>query len=776
MTTPRNFAHAEHAPDTARPEAVPAVPPPGQGWRQDRTAPPGQPPQDPTGQDTDSYPELRRAADAHSGPQPALDDARPPAAFSYRIPGVTTAEPAPERPRENGFVQEPQTEPARPPSGGRHAAPRAAPAAPTEGGEETASDDGPDPDDPDNLAGWVGSLADAVDAVDEDDAATGRRADPVPEPAADVPEAMEPAGAGKAGAEAAEPEADEPDWSPSSGTDDDDEEEYQPTRREIWQPMPATTRAELISRLDALAVLVELGRDHFAPELIARARGLLTHAGARLRLSADHTVIALAGGTGSGKSSLFNALSGLELSRVGITRPTTSSAHACVWGLEGADGLLDWLGVPPRHRHSRASELDKGDSDLTGLILLDLPDHDSVRAVHTAESDHLIGTADLLVWVLDPQKYADAAVHHRYLAEMAGHGAVTVAVLNQVDRVGPEEVEELLTDLRRLLETESGAQPRVLTSSAVTGHGLRDLRELLVETVAERRASIDRLVADLEQVVADFEEYGAPDAAAELPPSARKRLVERLAEASGVEAIADATETAHERHGARVVDWPVTRWLRRLRRDPLRAVQLDFLHEGLPQGGGGPIGAQRAEIDTAVIEAADSAAGSLPDPWPKRVRAAGRSNLETLSDELGAAIADTIPDEKVAPSWWRAARAAQYLLVAAAGIGLAWLAVLLVSWIGGGITGVPALDTPLFMAFAAALAASSLLLGWLTGVGCRNLVSVEAARRREQVDGQGTGRVERIAVERVVAPLEDELQKYGRYCQALARTRRSEQG
>src|SRR5690606_39759875 len=112
-----------------------------------------------------------------------------------------------------------------------------------------------------------------------------------------------------------------------------------------------------------------------------------------------------------------------ESSRVGTTRPTTSAAHACVWGTEGADELLDWVGVPPRHRHSRTSELDRDDSELSGLILLDLPDHDSVRAVHTAEADRLIGAADLLVWVLDPQKYADAAVHHRYLAEMSGYGA-----------------------------------------------------------------------------------------------------------------------------------------------------------------------------------------------------------------------------------------------------------------------------------------------------------------------------------------------------------------
>src|SRR5690606_40348616 len=86
-------------------------------------------------------------------------------------------------------------------------------------------------------------------------------------------------------------------------------------------------------------------------------------------------------------------------------RPTTARTHACVWGLEGAAPLLDWLQIQWRHRFARASALDKGESQLHGLILLDLPDHDSIRALTDNEADRLIGLADMVVWVLDPQKY-----------------------------------------------------------------------------------------------------------------------------------------------------------------------------------------------------------------------------------------------------------------------------------------------------------------------------------------------------------------------------------
>jgi GTP-binding protein EngB required for normal cell division len=279
----------------------------------------------------------------------------------------------------------------------------------------------------------------------------------------------------------------------------------------------------LSARLASLTELTRLGLhragpDGFSQELLAEAETLLRRSGERMRMSASHTVVALAGGTGSGKSSLFNALSGANFSPAGVTRPTTKHTHACVWGMEGAGPLLDWLNVQRRHRYARASALDEGEASLTGLLLLDLPDHDSVVTGSAALVDRLVKLADMLVWVLDPLKYADASVHRGYLVPLAGHAAITTVVLNQADTLTPDQVGDCESDLRRLLDAEGLAETPVLVTSATTGAGLDELRRVLAAAVAARHAATDRIRADVDALLERFAVYAGDRVPGWIPP------------------------------------------------------------------------------------------------------------------------------------------------------------------------------------------------------------------------------------------------------------------
>ncbi len=89
-----------------------------------------------------------------------------------------------------------------------------------------------------------------------------------------------------------------------------------------------TRGSDIGERVTGLATAVEASRGRVDDTLLDEAATVVDRASGRLRLSADHTVVAIAGATGSGKSSTFNSLTGLDLSSVGVRRPTTSWATA----------------------------------------------------------------------------------------------------------------------------------------------------------------------------------------------------------------------------------------------------------------------------------------------------------------------------------------------------------------------------------------------------------------------------------------------------------------
>ncbi len=528
----------------------------------------------------------------------------------------------------------------------------------------------------------------------------------------------------------------------------------------------------LSERLLALARMVEIGtarsgRDAFSKDALADAEDVLARAGDRMRLSARHTVVALAGGTGSGKSSLFNRLAGAELSAVGVTRPVTSQAHACVWDEQGSGALLDWLGVPARHRYSRASALDGGEQDLAGLVLLDLPDHDSVMSHASDLADRFVSLADVLVWVLDPQKYADAAVHDRFLVPLASHSGVLVVVLNQADLLDGGQLDDCVADLRRLLDAEGLHDVPVMVTSAVTGYGLAELRALLADGVAARQAAVARIAADVDRAAAGLLPYagnlGAPVTG--IPPQAPGLLTDTFCAAAGVAAIGDALLSARELRAADFVGWPAA-WLalRLAGRDPLRKVRLGMLWNDLRSVTAGPSGAQQAEIDNALTHLGDQVAGPLPRPWAQTVRAAVRSRADQIPAAIGAAIGKSLPAEKTAQWWWWLGDLWQGLLAGAAGLGVLWIAMIgVLHGLGAHPAGLAEVDPLALTPWLTLGTVLALVLGWLTETIGLRVVRRRARREHARVAAAARQHIAEVVNSMVIDPAERELSELARY-------------
>ncbi|HEX9042227.1 MAG TPA: GTPase [Trebonia sp.] len=604
---------------------------------------------------------------------------------------------------------------------------------------------------------------------------------------------------------------------------------------------------DLSRRLDALAELIRIGRTRpgqpglahldaraedgtgFRAALLDDAESVLKRAGERLRLSGNHTVVALGGGTGSGKSSLFNALAGATFSPPGVTRPTTRHVHACVWGMQGAAPLLDWLGVQRRHRYARASVLDSGESDLDGLILLDLPDHDSVVTASMAAVDRLSKLADMVIWVLDPQKYADAAVHNRYLIPLSGHAAVFAVVLNQLDVLEPQQARECGEDLRRLLDAEGLADTPLLGVSARTGLGIAELRDLLMETVRRNRMVGMRIAADIDTLVDGFAEYSGPqlapaaagplaapvpqaqghpagpslppwelgedeqpepvpapapsrppwedvtpdsekrdgaDPGASVPRQPAEQLVAAFARAAGLSAVAQAMASAREARAAERTGWPLGQLLA-ARRDPVRALRAVSGPEAAAAADAAAGQAQQSEVDNAITAFADAVGGELPAPWAGALRDAARCNASMVPQALAGAVHKVVTGEwSRPPAWWRLVTAWQWLLTVLAVAGVALSVAIAVVRATGRHQGW--ISEVSLVPWLLIMAAAMLALGYVTAVSCRNLTAATADRDREAAEQAMRDQVAAVTHDLVLVATGREIGQYERYRKELA--------
>lgn len=440
---------------------------------------------------------------------------------------------------------------------------------------------------------------------------------------------------------------------------------------------PALTD-ELNQRVLALRDFVAAA-DGVVPEhLLADAREVSVHASERLSLSGAHTVVALAGATGSGKSSLFNAMARMEISPVGVRRPLTTRPFACVWGAAGAGPLLDWLDIPRDRRFQRESALDGEDElALRGLILLDLPDFDSIATEHRIEVDRVLALVDLIVWVVDPQKYGDQVIHERYLREFRDYHDITVVVLNQMDRLGPADLERCLADLRRLLDGDGLAKVPVLaTSTEEDPPGPNSLRAELRGAVVRKVAARQRLSTDVDQALNGLAGLVGPAAAIDpIGPPELADLTDAMATAAGLPAVVDAGVRAYRHRARRATGWPIGRVLRTLRPDPLRRLRSSDANRARRPGDPLPehhSSADEASIALAIRAVAGQATEELPDPWPRAVLGAGRAELPQLSAALDQAVARTDLGVKERRPWWRMAWLLQWLATLAVFAALGW--------------------------------------------------------------------------------------------------------
>jgi hypothetical protein len=244
---------------------------------------------------------------------------------------------------------------------------------------------------------------------------------------------------------------------------------------------------------EAIAASTDLGLDTTA------AASVRETAQTRLGFPSDAYVLALAGGTGVGKSTLLNAIAGQQVSPASSKRPTTAEPVAWVPADRRHDlaGLLTWLGVTQVREH-RASTLGS-------LAVLDLPDFDSITPEHRARVDALLPRVDAVAWVVDPEKYKDEIMHSAYLRTFGPRLRQQLIVLNRSDLLTPADAARVSDDMRAQLRRDGLDDIDIAITRARDGtDGVVDFRRWLDSGVESKRVIASRIAAEAQQSVRDL--------------------------------------------------------------------------------------------------------------------------------------------------------------------------------------------------------------------------------------------------------------------------------
>ncbi len=208
-------------------------------------------------------------------------------------------------------------------------------------------------------------------------------------------------------------------------------------------------------------------------------------------------VMAFAGGTGVGKSSLLNAIAGEQVSSVSVLRPHTDEVLAWVPAdaEPGFAGLLDRYGIRRRVTQDR----------YPGLAVIDLPDYDSVVSSHRAAVAKLVPDVDTVAWLVDPEKYRDDTLFREYLAPLLAYQDQFVFILNQIDRLG-DQVADVVTDLSTRLRAAGFVDPEIFTLAANppggAPFGLEPFEEFLTNRLDAKKLALRKMATDVHAIAA----------------------------------------------------------------------------------------------------------------------------------------------------------------------------------------------------------------------------------------------------------------------------------
>lgn len=152
-------------------------------------------------------------------------------------------------------------------------------------------------------------------------------------------------------------------------------------------------------------------------------------------------VVAFMGGTGVGKSSLLNKLSGQAIAKTGVVRPTSKEVTLYHHQTVSLHQLQDTFPLQDIQLSQHNDESNQH------VLWIDMPDFDSTEEKNKHIVMQWLPYVDVLIYVVSPERYRDNKAWQLLLAEGASHA--WLFVMNQWDRGDSSQYEDFKKQLAK---------------------------------------------------------------------------------------------------------------------------------------------------------------------------------------------------------------------------------------------------------------------------------------------------------------------------------------
>lgn len=253
----------------------------------------------------------------------------------------------------------------------------------------------------------------------------------------------------------------------------------------------------ILELIDIVELAVTRSVGNAPAEVITEAQARVDGLRGRRGHFGEVLVIALAGGTGSGKSSFLNAIAGEDVAGVSILRPHTQTPLAWIPAerSEGVERLLDDLDITQRVLQDA----------LPNIALIDMPDIDSIADWHRQMVEELLPHVDAVLWIMDPEKYHDEVLHEHFLSPLAAFEDQFLFVLNKIDQLPAGDVDIVRSDLIAALRHDGFKRPVLFPIAADpdegTPIGIEQVMAHLAEEVDVKRVAMGKAINDVATII-----------------------------------------------------------------------------------------------------------------------------------------------------------------------------------------------------------------------------------------------------------------------------------